>query len=59
MGELEKENVFSLVFLAAEELGDKDLLPLLERQIASADEMTNEGWLQDAKEAKDNLESKK
>lgn len=54
--ELEKENVTSLVFQAAEELGDKSLLPLLERQIASADAMTDEGWLDDAQFSKEQLE---
>ena len=55
--ELMKPNPTSLIFEAAEEFGDKSLLPLIEKQILSIDGQTSDMWLTDVKYARDKLSS--
>jgi len=53
--ELLKSDPTSLVFEAAEEFGDKSLLSLIEKQILSADDQTDDEWLTRVKHAHKNL----
>lgn len=55
--ELEREDVNSLVFEAAAEFGDKTLLPYIKQQIASADDKTDDSWLAEAIESRDELKN--
>lgn len=53
--ELAREDVTSLPFEAASELGDKALLTYINMQIASADKETDKLWLADAVDSRDAL----
>ena len=53
--ELEREDVGTLYFDAAAELGDKTLLPYIDLQIASANKETDGYWLYIAKTSRDAL----
>jgi hypothetical protein len=53
--ELMKSSPTSLIFEAAEEYGDKSLLPLIEKQILSINDQTCDMWIANVKDARDNL----
>ncbi|NKB47797.1 MAG: hypothetical protein GKS02_00385 [Alphaproteobacteria bacterium] len=55
--ELSLTSPTTMAFEAAADFEDKSLLPLIDRQIASADENTDESWLKEAREAKYRLET--
>jgi hypothetical protein len=55
--ELMKSSPTSLIFEAAEEFGDKSLLPLIEKQILSINDQTCDMWIDNVKDARDNLKA--
>ena len=53
--ELEREDAGTLIFEAAEELGDKTLLPYINRHLESAGQVTGGSWLLYVRAARDAL----